>query len=87
MEKNCNNKIDHSNKTNNNNKILIIATTVVTLIYSNNNTNNNNNKSIDDNQIIWLIKCFLSLCLRVFKLSAFFSEVYSEPQNSKPEFF
>ena len=51
---------------------MIIAITVVTiiiilllLIIINNTINNNGN--ISKNQVIWLKKCFLRLCLKVFK--------------------
>ena len=54
---------------------MIIATTVVIRIIIlllsirliNNNINNNGN--VSKYQVIWLKKCFLRLCLKVFKLS------------------
>ena len=81
-KKSSNNNTDDSNKTNNNNnnnnKVMIIAIIVVLMIIilllviimiMINNNNNNANK----NQVIWLKKCFLRLCLKVFKLSVFFN--------------
>ena len=70
--KNSNNNIDDSSKTNkNNSKIVIIAITVVIIItllllliliniY-------NNNGNVSKNQVVWLKKCFLRLCLKIFK--------------------
>ena len=74
-ENSNNNDIDDSNKTNNNNnKTMIIAIIVVILlliILMNDNINNNGN--VIKNQVICLSKCFLRLCLKVFKLSVFFN--------------
>ena len=91
-EKNSNNNnVDDSNKTNNNNnKIMIIATIVVMIIITlllliiliNNNINNNGN--VIKNQVIWLKKCFLRLCLKVFKLSVFFNVSGIWFQNEGP---
>ena len=46
--------------------------------------NINNNGNVIKNQVIWLKKCFLRLCLKVFKLSVFFnvSEIWF--QNEGP---
>ena len=50
--------------------IIIILLLLIILI---NNDNNNNNGNVSKNQVIWLKKCFLRLCLKVFKLSVFFN--------------
>ena len=46
--------------------------------------NINNDGNVIKNQVIWLKKCFLRLCLKVFKLSVFFnvSEIWF--QNEGP---
>ena len=46
--------------------------------------NNINDGNVIKNQVIWLKKCFLRLCLKVFKLSVFFnvSEIWF--QNEGP---
>ena len=68
---------------------MIIAITVVTiiiilllLIIINNTINNNGN--ISKNQVIWLKKCFLRLCLNVFKLLVFFNVSGIWFQNEEP---
>ena len=57
---------------------MIIAITVITIIIILLllliiNNNNNNNDHVTKNQIIWLKKCFLRLCLLVFKLLVYVS--------------
>ena len=69
---------------------MIIAITVVIiiilllLIILTNNNNNNNNGNVSKNQVIWLKKCFLRLCLKVLKLSAFFNVSGIWFQNQGP---
>ena len=46
--------------------------------------NNNNNGNVIKNQVIWLKKCFLRLCLKVFKLSVFFNVSGIWFQNEGP---
>ena len=43
-----------------------------------------NNGSVSKNQVIWLEKCFLRLCLKVFKLSVFFNVSGIWFQNEGP---
>ena len=43
-----------------------------------------NNGSVSKNQVIWLKKCFLRLCLKVFKLSVFFNVSGIWFQNEGP---
>ena len=50
--------------------IAIIVCLFLTILI-NNNINNNGN--ISKNQVTWLNKCFLRLCLKVFKLLVFFN--------------
>ena len=50
--------------------VVIIITLLLLIILINNNINNGN---VSKNQVIWLKKCFLRLCLKVFKLSVFFN--------------
>ena len=50
--------------------VMIIITLLLLIILINNNINNNGN--VSKNQVIWLKKCFLRLCLKVFKLSVFY---------------
>ena len=45
--------------------IIIILLILIIIIIINDNINNNGN--ISKNQVIWLRKCFLRLCLKVFK--------------------
>ena len=45
--------------------IIIILLILIIIIIINDNINNNGN--ISKNQFIWLKKCFLRLCLKVFK--------------------
>ena len=45
--------------------ILLILIIIIIIIIINDNINNNGN--ISKNQVIWLKKCFLRLCLKVFK--------------------
>ena len=46
--------------------IIIILLILIIIIIINDNINNNGN--ISKNQVIWLKKCFLRLCLKVFKI-------------------
>ena len=50
--------------------VVIIITLLLLLILIN---INNNDGNVSKNQVIWLKKCFLRLCLKVFKLSVFFN--------------
>ena len=50
--------------------VVIIIILLLLMIIIN---NNNNNGNVSKNQVIWLKKCFLRLCLKVFKLSVFFN--------------
>ena len=65
--------------------LLLIFTTfnnniiITTLI---NNINNNGN--VSKNQVIWLKKCFLRLCLKVFKLSVFFNVLVFDFHDWQP---
>ena len=45
--------------------LLILIIIIIIIIIINDNINNNGN--ISKNQVIWLKKCFLRLCLKVFK--------------------
>ena len=45
--------------------IIILLILIIIIIIINDNINNNGN--ISKNQVIWLKKCFLRLCLKVFK--------------------
>ena len=63
---------------------MIIATTVLLLIIIIVNNNINNNGNFSKNQFIWLSKCFLRLCLKVFKLSVFFNVSGIWFQNKGP---
>ena len=58
--------------------MIIAITVVVTIIILlllimliSNNINKNGN--VSKNQVIWLKKCFLRSCLKVFQLSVFFN--------------
>ena len=52
-------------------KVVIIIILLLLIIKINNNTNNNGN--VSRNYVILLNKCFIRLCLKVFKLSLFFN--------------
>ena len=45
--------------------IRVIILMLVIIVMINNNINDNGN--VNKNQVIWLKKCFLRLCLKVFK--------------------
>ena len=45
--------------------IILLILIIIIIIIINDNINNNGN--ISKNQVIWLKKCFLRLCLKVFK--------------------
>ena len=62
--------------------VMIIITLLLLIILINNNINNNGN--VIKNQVIWLKKCFLRLCLKVFKLSVFFNVSGIWFQNEGP---
>ena len=62
--------------------VIIIITLLLLIILINNNINNNGN--VSKNQVIWLKKCFLRLCLKVFKLSVFFNVSGIWFQNEGP---
>ena len=62
--------------------VMIIITSLLLIILTNNNINNNGN--VSKNQVIWLKKCFLRLCLKVFKLSVFFNVSGIWFQNEGP---
>ena len=47
--------------------IIIILLLLIIIIID----NINNNGNVSKNQVIWLKKCFLRVCLTVFKLSVF----------------
>ena len=49
--------------------VIIIILPVIIIITIN---NINNKDNVNKNQVIWLKKCFLRLCLKVFKLSVFY---------------
>ena len=63
---------------------VIIIILLLLIILNNNNNNNNNNGNFSKNQVIWLKKCFLRLCLKVFKLSVFFNVPGIWLQNEGP---
>ena len=63
--------------------IIIILLLVIITIIINNNINNNGNVS-SKNQVIWLKKSFLRLCLKVFKLLDFFNVSGIWFQNEGP---
>ena len=50
---------------------IILVILLLWIIIINNNINDNGN--VSKNQVIWLKKCLLRLCLKVFKLSVFFN--------------
>ena len=62
--------------------IIIIIILLVIIIITINNINNKDN--VNKNQVIWLKKCFLRLCLKVFKLSVFFNVSGIWFQNEGP---
>ena len=62
--------------------VIIIIILLLSIIIINNNINNNGN--VSKNQVIWLKKCFLRLCLKVFNLSVFFN-VLGFDSNKKDE--
>ena len=62
--------------------LIITITLLLLIILINNNINNNGN--VSKNQVIWLKKCFLRLCLKVFKLSVFFNVSGIWFQNEGP---
>ena len=62
--------------------VVIIIILLLLIILTNNNNNNNGN--VSKNQVIWLKKCFLRLCLKVFKLSVFFNVSGIWFQNEGP---
>ena len=62
--------------------VVIIIILLLLIILTNNNNNNNGN--VSKNQVIWLKKCFLRLCLKVLKLSAFFNVSGIWFQNQGP---
>ena len=62
--------------------IIIIIILLLLIILINNNINNNGN--VSKNQVAWLKKCFLRLCLKVFKLSVFFNVSGIWFQNEEP---
>ena len=62
--------------------IIIIILLVIIIITTINNINNKDN--VNKNQVIWLKKCFLRLCLKVFKLSVFFNVSGIWFQNEGP---
>ena len=62
-------------------EVMIIITLVLLIILI---SNNNNNGNVIKDQFIWLKKCFLRLCLKVFKLSVFFNVSGIWFQNKGP---
>ena len=62
--------------------VMIIITLLLLIILINNNINNNGN--VSKNQVIWLKKCFLRFCLKVFKLSVYFNVSGISFQNKGP---
>ena len=50
--------------------IIIIVIVIIIIIITNNNIDVNDD--VSKNQVIWLKKWFLRLCLKVFKLLVFF---------------
>ena len=62
--------------------VMIIITLILLIILINNNIYNNGNAI--KHQVIWLRKCFLRLCLKVFKLSVFFNVSGIWFQNERP---
>ena len=62
--------------------VIIIIILPVIIIITINNINNKDN--VNKNQVIWLKKCFLRLCLKVFKLLAFFNVSGIRFQNEVP---
>ena len=61
--------------------VIIIILPVIIIITIN---NINNKDNVNKNQVIWLKKCFLRLCLKVFKLLAFFNVSGIRFQNEVP---
>ena len=62
--------------------VVIIITLLLLIILINNNINNNGN--VSKNQVIWLKKCFLRLCLKVFKVLLFLNVSGIWFQNKGP---
>ena len=62
--------------------IIIILPVIIIIIITINNINNKDN--VNKNQVIWLKKCFLRLCLKVFKLLVFFNVSGIWFQNEGP---
>ena len=62
--------------------VIIIIILLLLIILINNNINNIGN--VSKTQVIWLKKCFLRLCLKVFKLSVFFNVYEIWFQNEGP---
>ena len=58
--------------------IIILLLLIIVII------NNNNDGNVNKKQVIWLKKCFLRLCLKVFKLSVFFNVSGIWFQNKGP---
>ena len=63
--------------------IIIIIIIILLLLIIIINKNNNNDNAIK-NQVIWLKKCFLRICLNVFKLLVFFDVSGIWFQNQRP---
>ena len=63
--------------------IVVIIITLLLLIILISNNVNNMVMSLK-NQVIWLKKCFLTLCLKVFNLSVFFNVSGIWFQNEGP---
>ena len=61
--------------------VAVIIIILLLLMILNSNINNSN---FSKNQVIWLKKCFLRLCLKVFKLLVFFNVFGIWFQNERP---
>ena len=80
-----------TNAYNNNNKMKIIAITIIVIILllviiilNATTAIAGNNDNVNKNRVIWWQKCFLRLCLKVFKLLAFFNVSRIWFQNEGP---
>ena len=65
--------------------ILLLLLIIIMIIIIHNDNNINNNGNVNKNQVIWLKKRFLRLCLKVLKLLGFFNVSGIVFQNEGPK--
>ena len=63
---------------------VVIITIILLLLIILTDDNINNNGNVSKNQVIWLKKYSLRICLKVFKLSVFFNVFGIWFQNGEP---